>query len=825
MVCGSIHYTVPEERKSGFLVANVLKDLKLDIKELSARRAHLVSENIKQYFQLDPHSGNVVIKERTDREALCERNDPCMLQSEIVLENPLELHRMEIQIEDVNDNAPTFSKNEIILEMSEQIPINTRFLLERAHDPDIGSNGVQSYKLSSNEHFELDVHTRGDGSKYAELVLNKSLDREQEAEVMLILTAADGGIPQRTGTAQVHIIILDTNDNVPQFSQSVYKVKVIENSLLGTLVAKVEASDLDQGPNAKITYSFIDMPAKLLKMFQLDQNTGEVRVSGLIDYEEGTMYEMDIKASDGGGFSGHCKLLIEVVDQNDNDPEVIVTSITNPLPEDSPPETVVALISVIDPDSGDNGRATCSIETTLPFALKPTLRNYYQLVTQRPLDREKISEYNITVTATDWGSPRLTSMRTINIQISDVNDNSPVFEKSLYELQLKENNIPGLLMGSVHAIDLDTEQNAKVIYSLLPGKISDGLVSSYVSINSETGNLYVLRSLDYEQIKHFHVTVRASDGISSSLSSEAIVHVVIMDENDNAPFILYPLQNMTSSLNDLVPRSAKTGYRVTKFVAVDGDSGQNSWLFYQLLKATDPSLFMIDEQNGELKTLRPITERDTFKQRIIVIVRDNGHPPQSSTATLNILLVNGYSDPYLKFTDIPKKDVEEDDNLTMYLVIGLAVISFIFLVFLVLLIAIKIHKSRASKDNYICALPTFPAEQGSRDHSWDVGAGSLRQGFHYDVCLTGGSLSRDFRFLRPMFPVLSTDQPNSQANQSPSEGSKEFSHSNEERDSMTQARASVSEDSAPRSGGPGCTVNQATGAIVNSGQNDWLSYQ
>ncbi|XP_039339409.1 protocadherin beta-16-like isoform X8 [Mauremys reevesii] len=756
--CETIRYSVPEEKKSGSLVANIAKDLKLDVGKLSGRSARLVSKSSKQYFELNTRSGDVIIKEKIDREDLCGQSDPCLLQFEIVLENPLQLYRIEVQIEDVNDNYPNFSKNEFVFKMPEQIPINTRFPLEGAQDSDIGTNGIQSYVINPNEHFRLDVQTLDtDGSKYAELVLEKQLDREEQAQLMLILTAADGGLPQRTGTARLRVNVLDSNDNFPQFSQSVYKVQLMENSPKGTLVTKVEASDLDQGSNAEITYSFRQVPDRILKLFKLNQLSGEITVLGIIDYEERSNYEMNIQATDGGGLSAHCKVVVEIKDMNDNTPEVTLTSLTSTIPEDSSPETVVALLSVSDRDSGDNGRTLCSIQDNVPFALKSTLKDYYELVTQKPLDREKVPEYNITITATDRGTPRLTSVRVIRVQLSDINDNPPVFSESSYVMYLKENNSPGLLIGTVHAADLDTEQNAKVTYSALPGNIGEFPFSSSISINSENGNVYALQSLDYEQTRDFQVTVRAADGGSPPLSSEVIVLVVIIDENDNAPFILYPLQNSSAPANDLVPRSAEAGYLVTKVVAVDGDSGQNSWLSYQLLKATDPSLFAVGLQTGEVKISRPITSPDSVKQKLVVLVRDNGEPPRSTTSTLNVLLVDGFSDAYMQLLDVPQEE-EQQDTLTLYLVISLSFISFLFLVSVVTVIAIRLYKTRQCREQYVPSSRNFYSDRNFPTNPAETsGTGTLPQSYCYEVCLTTGSGTSEFKFLRPLIPSLSAD--------------------------------------------------------------------
>ncbi|XP_015266196.1 PREDICTED: protocadherin beta-16-like, partial [Gekko japonicus] len=757
VVCVSIRYSLPEEKKSGSLVANVLKDLKLGPGELSARRAQLVSKSKKQYFQLDNRSGNLFINDKIDREALCGKMDSCLVLFEIVLQNPLKIYNMETEIDDVNDNTPAFSQNEFMFDISEHVPTNTRFPLESARDADLGENSIQNYTLSPNAYFRLDVQSDEFGSKYVDLVLEKPLDREKEAHVGLTLTAVDGGVPQRTGTVLIKVSVLDSNDNFPQFTQSEYKVKLKENSPRGTPVYKVEARDLDFGSNAQISYSFHRVPDQIHHLFNLNQSTGEITVLGPIDYEEESSYDMNVKATDGGGLSGVCKVLVLVEDENDNVPEVVVVSHTSALPEDSALDVLVVLFSVTDRDSGDNGRTSCSIEAGLPFGLKPSDNNYYQLVTQKPLDWERDSEYNVTITATDWGSPRLSSFTIINVQISDINDNSPVFEKSLYHMQLRENNIPGLLIGLVQAKDLDMEQNAKVTYSLLPGKVSDQPVSSYVSINSETGNLYAIRSVDYEQVKDFQVTVRAVDSGSPPLSSEVMVRVLIVDENDNAPFILYPLQNGTSPSNDLVPRGAEAGYLVTKVVAVDRDSGQNSWLTYELLKATEPGLFSVETHNGEVRTTRVVTSQDAFKQRLLIVVKDNGEAPQSSTSSLSILLVDGFSDSHMQIADLPPEE-EQNDSLTLYLIISLCFISFLFLFSVLTVIVIWIHKRRnyqkgshVSSGNFYCDADFVPNSSGPN------GSGTLSRPNYYEVFLTAGYGTNEFKVLSPLLPSLAVD--------------------------------------------------------------------
>ncbi|XP_019342635.2 protocadherin beta-16 [Alligator mississippiensis] len=817
---GTIRYSVPEEKKSGSLLANLAEDLKVDAGELSARRARLVAKSPRQYLQLNSSSGEVLVKEKLDREELCRQIDPCLLQFEIVLENPLQLHRMEVQVQDVNDNSPTFSKGEFLLEMPEQIPANTRFPLQRAHDLDIGINGIQSYSLSTNEQFGLEVQTHGDGRKYAELVLEKPLDREEQAQFLLVLTAADGGLPRRTGSSQILIHVLDTNDNFPQFSQSVYKARIMENSPRGALVATVVARDLDLGSNVHKTYSFRQAPEEILRVFRLNELTGEISVAGAIDYEESRAYELNVQATDGGGLSAHCKMLVEVEDANDNAPEVTQTSLTSPIPEDARPGTVVALLSVSDRDVGDNGRVACAIRGCGPFALQRTVQSYYELLTQQLLDREEEPKYNVTIATTDGGSPRLSSLQTILVEIADVNDHAPEFGQGIYSVSVRENNSPALLIGSVTALDTDAGKNARVTYSILRGP---GAAASSVSINPESGDIYVLRTTDYEEEREFEVGVRATDAGSPALSSEAVVRVVVLDENDNAPFVLHPLQNSTAAWSELVPRSAEPGYLVTKVVAVDADAGQNAWLSYQLLRATEPGLFAVALHSGEVRTGRAITNQNSVKQKLTILVTDNWEPPRSTTSVVSVLLVDGFSDAYMQLVDVTLAEEDQEDALTLYLLISLSSVSFLFLVSVVIIIAVRVYRVLHSKRCLPQSRSTYFNPSFHANPTDTGGTGTLSQSYCYEVCLATGSGANEFKFLRPLLPSPPTGF-------STGEVSSPGSHQilcdiREEIESLRQGTASFSEDLGPRSGGPGCVVNKLIGSNEDSGQNGLLSYK
>ncbi|XP_043845814.1 protocadherin beta-16-like [Dromiciops gliroides] len=737
-------FSVAEEMESGSFVANVVKALGLEVGELYARGSRVASNHNKQFLQLDQKTGDLFLSEKLDREELCGPTEPCVLPFQILLENPLQFFRAELQVRDINDHSPTFPDPDILLRISESTTLGTAFPLKIAQDLDVGINSLQNYTISLNSHFLLHIHTRSDGRKIPELVLNKALDREEQPELTLTLTAMDGGSPMRSGTAQVRVTVVDVNDNPPLFVQSRYQVQILENSPIGSLVVTVYARDLDSGINGDITYALFQASDEVSQTFGIDPVSGEIRLKKQVDFEAIQKYEVDIEATDIGALSGKCTVLVQVMDLNDNSPELTMLSLTSLIPENVP-ESVVAVFSIRDRDSGENGRMICSIQEDLPFSLKPHLGNFYSIITEGALDRESRSDYNITITVMDLGFPRLKTEHNITVFISDINDNPPVFIQTVYTLYLRENNTPALHIGSISASDRDSGTNAKVTYSLQPPETGDLPLFSYISINSDNGHLYALRSLDYEAIQTLQFTVRATDGGSPALSSQALVQIVVQDENDNSPFVLYPLQNGTTPCNDLVPKTAEPGYLVTKVVAVDQDSGQNSWLSYQLLKATDPGLFTVWAHNGEVRTARPISDRDAIKQRLLVLVKDNGQPPLTIVSTLNVLLVDGFSEPFVKLPDEPK-DEPQTDSLTVYLIISLVSVSFLFLVSVILFISIRLwRKGDALEGDRLEPNCQFSG------HLVDVnGTGTLSQSYQYEVCLTTGSGNTDFRFLKPI---------------------------------------------------------------------------
>ncbi|XP_074459995.1 protocadherin beta-4-like [Larus michahellis] len=616
-----IRYSVAEEAASGSVVANVAEDAGLSPAQLAARGARLASEDGRQHFRLDPATGRLVVAERLDREELCGQSATCTLPFELLLANPLQFFRVEVAVKDINDHSPIFPVEQVVFKILETSNPGSRFPLGGAGDLDVGSNSIQAYSISpENEYFSVSFASQSEDDKYVELVLEKALDREEEGEVVFSLIAMDGGSPPRSGTTQIHIVILDVNDNSPVFTQKLYVGQVLENAPVGSVVLRVVATDQDVGVNGDITYQFRQAVGQSRSLFVIDPTSGEIKLAMPLDFEVAENHELSVRATDGGGLSAICKVLVEVVDVNDNAPEVVVSSFNSPLPENAFPGTVVALFTVRDRDSGANGKISCALEDQLLFSLRLAYKNYYELVTVSMLDREEMARHILIVIAADAGSPPLTTTQTFKVDISDVNDNAPAFNQTSYTMYVRENNVPMVLVGAVSAADADVGPNAKVTYFLAPSHPTEQPPCSCISVNSENGHVFVLRPLDYEQVKQIDVLVSASDAGSPPLSASVTVHLVVVDENDNAPMLLYPSQDSGPPSSELVPVSAEAGYLITKVVAVDADSGQNSWLSYHLLKATEPGLFVVGAQSGEVRLKRPVTERDAVKQKLVIVV-------------------------------------------------------------------------------------------------------------------------------------------------------------------------------------------------------------
>ncbi|XP_066437528.1 protocadherin-19 isoform X4 [Eleutherodactylus coqui] len=695
----NLKYTVEEEQRAGTQIANVAKDAKdagfvLDPRQPAFR---VVSNSAPHLVDINA-SGVLVTKQKIDRDLLCRQMPKCVISLE-VMSNSMEICVIKIEIKDLNDNAPSFPTDQIDLEISETASPGTRIPLESAYDPDSGNFGVQSYEITPNDLFGLEIKTRGDGSRFAELVVEKNLDRETQSHYKYIITALDGGDPSNFGTVELNIKVIDSNDNNPVFEEPAYTVNVPENAPLNSIVIDLNATDPDEGTNGEIVYSFNSYVSdKTRELFKIDPKTGVITVSGAIDYEEGHVYEIDVQAKDLGPNSipAHCKVTVNVLDVNDNVPVINLLSVNSEVvevSENAPPGYVIALVRVSDRDSGINGRVLCKLLGNVPFRLQE-YESFSTILVDGRLDREQRDQYNLTIQAKDGGNPSLQSTKSFTVRITDENDNHPHFSKTFYQVIVSENNTPGAYLLSVSARDPDLGLNGSVSYQLVPSQVRDMPVFTYVSINPTTGDIYALRSFNHEQTKAFEFKISAKDGGTPPLQSNVTVRVIVVDVNDNTPVITAPpLVNGTSEV--YIPRNAGMGYLVTVVKADDYDEGENGRLSYEITEG-DRGFFEIDQINGEIRTTRTFGENSKTTYELIVAAQDHGKPSLSASALILIYLS-------------PALDAQESIgsvNLSLIFIIALGSIAAILFVTMIF-VAVKCKRDNKEIRTYNCRIAEY----------------------------------------------------------------------------------------------------------------------
>uniref|UniRef100_A0AAQ6I8V2 Cadherin domain-containing protein n=1 Tax=Anabas testudineus TaxID=64144 RepID=A0AAQ6I8V2_ANATE len=625
--------SIPYSAEAGYFVAKI-RAVDADSGYNALLSYHLSD---KKYFEVNLRTGNLFVNERIDREELCPTLVKCSMKIQAVLNNPMTAHRVEVNVLDINDNSPAFNDKTYSLNISESSLTGERYILPIAEDADTGINTVKSYKLSQNEHFSLDVQSGGEHGVSAELVLQKALDREKQSMIRLLLTAIDGGKPPRSGTIELIVNVIDVNDNIPTFSKSLYKVRVQENAIPGTVVVKLNATDLDEGMNSKILYSLVKRGTiDRSNIFDVNSESGEITVKGTLDYEDTPAYEVRVQAMDQGTVprSAHAKLLIEVIDVNDNAPEISVTSLMTPVKEDAELGAIVALVTVSDKDGGNNGVTHCKVVGSVPFKLQSNYKNDFSLVVDGPLDRENTPIYNVTITATDEGSPPLSSMKVVTVHVSDVNDNAPLFKEPVINVYLKENSPTGSVIYTITAFDPDLDTNAKLTYTLLESSQRNIPISSVVNINSETGDIV---SLDREKQAVIKLTLTAIDGGKPPKSGTLQINVNVLDVNDNTPTFSKTLYKAR------VNENAPAGSLVIQLNATDLDEGDNGRVVYSFVKRGNfnpADVFSMNIETGEITVKGNLDYETQAAYEIHVQASDRGSSPRRANGKLLVEVVD-----------------------------------------------------------------------------------------------------------------------------------------------------------------------------------------
>ncbi|XP_060667097.1 LOW QUALITY PROTEIN: cadherin-related tumor suppressor [Drosophila nasuta] len=629
-------------------------------------------------FTLDQITGEVKTNAVLDREGMRSHYDLVVLSSQPTY--PIEVR---IKVLDINDNSPEFPEPSIAVSFSESAVTGTRLLLDAATDADIGENGVTDHYdiVAGNvdKKFRLVTTTNPSGdTSYLHLETTGNLDRESRGSYQLNISASDGGTPPRLGFLQVNVTILDVNDNPPIFDHSDYSVTLNETVMPGSPVLQVMASDNDLDDNSKLTYYL----AETEHQFTVNPETGVISTTERLNCPQQTTEQtreptsknhalkscvFTVFARDHGSprQDGRTYVTVNLVDTNDHDPIIRFqyfppTGIVATVDENASNGTVVAAVSVIDSDDGPNGETTTRIVSGNElhhFRLEKTPL-FHIVRVNGILDREEISKYNLTVVATDKGTPERTTIAYLIIDVNDVNDHEPVFEKSEYSAVLSELAPKGSFVASIAATDEDTGVNAQVYYEILSGN-----ELKWFNIDTATGLIVTAGSLDREVQGSVELSISARDGGPNPKFAYTQLKVTILDENDEAPHFSQQELNIILS-EDVEPQSM-----VALLSATDNDQGTNGSVTYSLAPSVErlyPQQFAIDSITGQLMTRRTLDRETMANYEIFVIARDQGAPaPQSATATVHLAVADvNDNNPefYPKHYIYTLKDTESDNK-------------------------------------------------------------------------------------------------------------------------------------------------------------------
>ncbi|TWW55565.1 Protocadherin alpha-8 [Takifugu flavidus] len=683
-------YSISEEVNEGTAVGNVAKDLGLDKITLKERKCRIVSSSADVLFQVNQNDGVLYVSRKIDREEVCAQSSSCLVNLKTVLENPLEIHYVEVEVLDINDHSPIFPEDNKILEISESVLPGARFQLKGAQDADSGRFSVQHYKLSQNDHFRLEVKDRGKD---------------------------DSGSPSLSSNVTVNVFILDQNDNAPVILYPVSSNGSAEG--VEEIPRNVNAGHLQVSDHS---------------LFGLDRYTGQIRTLRSFTETDEADHKLVILVKDNGNSSA----------KDDEDSHV-----TFYLMITLGSVSVLFIISIIVLIAMQCSKSPDYTSKYLPET------NYDGTLCHSIQYRSGDKRYMLVGPRMSIGSTIVPGSHANTLVLPDRRRNNEE-EKPCkrvprnWEPDRKPWMARGYSLGCLIVVVLLSAASAQIRYSISE-EVNEGtavgnvakdlgldkitlkerkcrIVSSNADVlfqvNQNDGVLYVSRKIDREEVCaqsssclvnlktvlenpleiHYvevEFQVVASDSGSPSLSSNVTVNVFILDQNDNAPVILYPVSSNGSAEGvEEIPRNVNAGHLVTKVRAYDADIGYNGWLLFSLQQVSDHSLFGLDRYTGQIRTLRSFTETDEAEHKLAILVKDNGNVSLSATATVMVKLVEPKEAFAASDLQSSVKD-NEDSHVTFYLIITLGSVSVLFIISIIVLIAMQCSKSPDYTSKYL----------------------------------------------------------------------------------------------------------------------------
>ena len=655
-----LQYTINEESRPNVFLGNIPDDANLQDQLPSDAYSQLTysilssSSPQAHHFSVGGTDGILRVASRIDRDnvTFCYQKVTCKIKLDVAIQprQYFQIIKVTVIVEDINDNPPEFLESHFQRSIAENTSPGASFTIPTADDPDSPRNGVKHYELvSGSEEFDLKVTNSSDGSMDLHLVLRAEVDREQKELYRVIVVAYDGGVPPNMGTLTADIIIQDVNDNYPVFDNETYNVVVSESVAVNQVVVRVHAKDPDMGPNGQIVYSFATKTQQRFgHLFAIHNASGEITLKQPLRYQDGSSYTLSVTARDRNpeSLTTLAKVIIHVEDINDNPPQITVNALTSSgsveISEGVEPGSLVAHISVEDPDSGPGGEFSCRIDSP-KFTTQQLYGGIeYKVVTSDYLDREETDLYDLNFICSDLGDPPLTSTAQILVTVLDENDNPPVFSQDTYTAILKENNDIGEYITTVAATDLDLMQNGEIEYR------ARGNANSIIAVNPKTGDISTRMSFDYENNQRLEIPIVAVDHGQPPLTGTATLLLSFTDEDDSKP------EFVQSQFTFEIPENQPMGTEVGQVTAIDADSVPYNDFTYFLSPTEEAyNSFVLDEQNGKLFTKKSLDREKESYYHFVVKAVSTSLPLKTSATVVNILVkdVNDHF-PYCTFPAI-----------------------------------------------------------------------------------------------------------------------------------------------------------------------------
>ncbi|XP_029375177.1 protocadherin-16 [Echeneis naucrates] len=635
-VLGALELQLDEEQPAGTIVG----DISAGLPPGETASLYFISDHegtgVGNDLNIDETTGIIKTARRLDREQRDHYSFIAVTMTGVTI-------KVSITVNDINDHVPVFPKKKATLKIPEHTAVGTRFSLEPATDADKDQLTTQGYAIREGnvgQAFRLETKRGANKVLYLDLVVNGLLDREKRSSYSLVLEAFDGGSPRRMGSMSLEVTVTDINDHAPVFNQSRYHAIISESLPQGSSILQVFATDEDEGDNGLVLYEINRRQSDPDRYFVMDVKSGIITLNRPLDYELKRVHELVVQARDNASHPevNNAFVTIHVRDYNDNQPTMTIIFLSEDgsprISEGAQPGQYVARISVTDPDYGEYANVNVSLEGgDGKFALTTKDSIIYLIYVDQVLDREERDSYDLRVMATDSGTPPLRAESSFTIQVTDVNDNPPLFDQQSYRQTIPEVVYPGSFVLQVTARDKDQGPNGDVRYSLLKGKNSH---SDWFSIDPVTGIITTAAALDFESEPAPSVTVVATDSGRPPLSSTANVDIVLQDVNDNTPTF------SSSFYNASIKENTPAGTCFLEVSATDEDRGSFGAISYTLGSGSGsvlPAHFTLDKETGQLCTSTAL-DRDEGLDKFDLTVTATDGGGLSSEARVHVSVVD-----------------------------------------------------------------------------------------------------------------------------------------------------------------------------------------